>query len=108
MIDHGKLIIYDTISNVTARVSGGENVVEVGLRRNVDAEMINMIATRVANIDVVEKSDDTTFKIRFKGGLDIQEKILAGIVGLNIGIVSYRPASSALEEAYLRLIKSTV
>jgi ABC-2 type transport system ATP-binding protein len=108
MIDHGKLIIYDTISNVTARVSGGENVVEVGLRHNVDVEMINMIATKVTGIDVVEKSDGTTFKIRFKGGLDAQEKILASIVGLNIGIVSYRPASSALEEAYLRLIKSTV
>jgi len=108
MIDHGKLIIYDTISNVTARVSGGENVIEVGLRHNVDVEMINMIATKVTGIDVVEKSDGTTFKIRFKGGLDTQEKILAGIVGLNIGIVSYRPASSALEEAYLRLIKSTV
>jgi ABC-2 type transport system ATP-binding protein len=108
MIERGKLVVYDTISNITARVSGGENVVEVGLRHNVDVEMINMIVTKVTGIDVVEKSDDTTFKIRFKGGLDAQEKILAGIVRLNIGVVSYRPASSALEEAYLRLIKSTV
>ena len=108
MIDHGKLIVYDTISNVTAKVSRGENVVEVGLRHNVDAELINRIAARVTGIDIVEKSDDTTFKIRFKGGLDAQERILAGIVGLNIGVVSYRPASSALEEAYLSLIKSTL
>jgi len=27
---------------------------------------------------------------------------------MNIGIVSYRPASSALEEAYLNLIKDTL
>ena len=26
MIDHGKLIVYDTISNVTAKFSGGENM----------------------------------------------------------------------------------
>ena len=31
MIDHGKLLVYDTISNVTAKFSGGANMVEVGL-----------------------------------------------------------------------------
>ena len=108
MIDHGKLIVYDTISNVTAKVSGGENVVEVGLRRHVDKKLINKIAASVPSIDTIEKSDDTTLKIRFKGGLDAQERILASIVRLNIGVVSYRPASSALEEAYLSLITSTV
>lgn len=108
MIDHGKLIVYDTISNVTAKVSGGENVVEVGLRRHVDKKLINKIAASVPSIDTIEKSDDTTLKIRFKGGLDAQERILASIVRLKIGIVSYRSASSALEEAYLGLITSTV
>lgn len=108
MIDHGKLIVYDTISNVTAKVSGGENVVEVGLRRHVDKKLINKIAASVPSIDTIEKSDDTTLKIRFKGGLDAQERILASIVRLKIGVVSYRPASSALEEAYLSLITSTV
>ena len=108
MIDHGKLIVYDTISNVTAKVSGGENVVEVGLRRHVDKKLINKIAASIPSIDTIEKSDDTTLKIRFKGGLDAQEIILASIVRLKIGVVSYRPASSALEEAYLSLITSTV
>jgi ABC-2 type transport system ATP-binding protein len=32
MIDHGKLIVYDTIQNVTAKFSGGGNVVEIELR----------------------------------------------------------------------------
>jgi ABC-2 type transport system ATP-binding protein len=108
MVDHGKLIVYDKISNVTAKVSGGENVVEVGLRGHVDAELINRIAASVPSINAIEKSDDTTFKIRFKGGLDTQERILADIVRLDVGVVSYRPASSALEEAYLTLITSTV
>ena len=33
MIDHGKLLVYDTLSNVTAKFSGDQNVVEVGLIR---------------------------------------------------------------------------
>jgi ABC-2 type transport system ATP-binding protein len=108
IIDHGKLIIYDTLSNVTAKVSGGENVIEVGLRHAVDAELIKKIAVKIPGIDKAEKSDDTTFRIKFTGGLDAQERILADLVKMNIGMVSYRPASSALEEAYLSLIKNTL
>ena len=108
MIDHGKLIIYDTLSNVTAKVSGGENIVEVGLRNPVDAGLINKIAAKIPGIDKAEKSDGTTFRINFTGGIDVQERILADLVRLNIGIVSYKPSSSALEEAYLSLITSTL
>lgn len=108
MIDHGKLIIYDTLSNVTAKVSGGVNIVEVGLRNSVDADLINKIAARIPSVTKAEKSDGTTFRIIFSGGMDVQERILADLVRMNIGIVSYKPASSALEEAYLRLITSTL
>ena len=108
IIDHGKLIIYDTLSNVTAKVSGGENVVEVELRNAVNAELIKKIVTNIPGIDKAEKSDGTTFRINFTGGLDAQERILGDLVKMKIGIVSYRPASSALEEAYLSLVKSTI
>ena len=108
IIDHGKLIVYDTLSNVTAKVSGGENVVEIGLRNTVDVELVNKIAAKLPYIVKAEKSDGTTFRIEFSGGLDIQERILADLVKMKIGIVSYRPSSSALEGAYLSLIKNTL
>jgi ABC-2 type transport system ATP-binding protein len=108
IIDHGKLIIYDTLSNVTAKVSGGENVVEVGLRNAVNEELLNNLAAKIPGIDKAEKSDGTTFRINFTGGLDAQERILSDLVKMKIGIVSYRPASSALEEAYLSLVKSAI
>ena len=108
IIDHGKLIIYDTLSNVTAKVSGGENLVEIGLRNTVDVELVNKIAAKLPYIVKAEKSDGATFRIEFRGGLDIQERILADLVKMKIGIVSYRPSSSALEGAYLSLVKSTL
>ncbi len=108
IIDHGKLIVYDTLSNVTAKVSGGENVVEIGLRNTVDVEFVNKIAAKLPYIVKAEKSDGTTFRIEFSGGLDIQERILADVVKMKIGIVSYRPSSSALEGAYLSLVKNTL
>src|SRR5437879_11139019 len=39
MIDHGKLIVYDTLSNVTTRFSsGGSNTVEIELSRDIDEQ----------------------------------------------------------------------
>jgi len=108
MIDHGKLIVYDTISNVTAKVSEGENIVEVGLQRPIKAgPMINKI-TAIPNVVTAETKDDRNLRIRFSGGLDAQERILSDLVKMNVGVISYRPASSELEDAYLKLIKETV
>jgi len=108
IIDHGKLIVYDTLSNVTAKVSGGENVVEIGLRNTVDVDLVNKIAAKLPYIAKAEKTDGNTFRIQFAGGLDTQERILADLVKMKIGIVSYKPSSSALEGAYLSLVKDTL
>jgi ABC-2 type transport system ATP-binding protein len=108
IIDHGKLIVYDTLSNVTSKVSDGENIVEIGLRNTVDVELVNKIAAKLPYIAKAEKSDGNTFRIKFTGGLDTQEKLLADLVKMKIGIVSYRHSSSALEGAYLSLIKDTL
>ena len=35
MIDHGKLLVYDTLSNVTAKFSGDGNIIEVGLLNSI-------------------------------------------------------------------------
>jgi ABC-2 type transport system ATP-binding protein len=107
MIDHGKLVVYDTIANVTAKTSEGENIVEVGLNRPVDASLVSRVS-KIRDVTAAEKKNDTEIRIRFTGGTDIQESILANLVRMNIGVISYRPGASALEDVYLRLIKDTV
>lgn len=108
MIDHGKLVVYDTISNVTAKFSGGENMVEVGLQRPIDALLVTEKIVNLPGVVVAEQKDDGNLKIRFRGGLDVQERILSDLVSMNIGVISYKPASSELEDAYLKLIKDTL
>jgi ABC-2 type transport system ATP-binding protein len=107
MIDHGKLVVYDTISNVTARVSGGENVIEIGFKQPVDDALTKKVG-KIPGITAAERKNDTGLQIRFTGGLDVQESILASIVRMNAGVISYKPAASALEDVYLNLIKDTV
>jgi ABC-2 type transport system ATP-binding protein len=108
MIDHGRLVVYDTISNVTAKFSRGENMMEVGLQRPIDALLVTKNIANLPGVVVAEQKDDRNLKIRFRGGLDVQERILSDLVRMNIGVISYKPASSELEDAYLKLIKDTL
>jgi ABC-2 type transport system ATP-binding protein len=108
MIDHGKLIVYDTISNVSAKVSGGESIVEVGLLQSIDSAFVAKKIGTLADVVTTEMKDDKNLRIRFNGGLDVQERLLSDLVQMNVGVISYRPASSELEDAYLKLIKDTV
>jgi ABC-2 type transport system ATP-binding protein len=108
MIDHGKLLVYDTLQNVTAKFSGGENIVDVGLTRPLQVGALDGPIAKLPGVVSVERLDDKRIRIHCSGGLDIQEKILAGLVGINIGVVSFQSTSSALEESYLNLIKDTL
>jgi ABC-2 type transport system ATP-binding protein len=107
MIDHGKLVVYDTIANVTARFSGGENIVEIGFKQPVDATLIGQVS-KIQGVTAVEKRDDTNLQIKFAGGLAAQESILVSMVQMKLGVISYKPAASALEDVYLSLIRDTV
>lgn len=108
MIDHGKLLVYDTISNVTAKFSGGANMVEVALARPIDTQLITGKISKLPGVISAEQTNGTNLRIRFSGGLDEQERLLTNLVNMNIGVISYRAASSELEGVYLNLIKETV
>jgi ABC-2 type transport system ATP-binding protein len=108
MIDHGKLLVYDTLPNVTAKFSGDQNVVEVGLIRPIDPVVVNGTIARLPGIASAERVDDKTMRIRFTGGPDVQQRILSDLVGLNIGVITYKPTASALEDTYLNLITATL
>jgi ABC-2 type transport system ATP-binding protein len=108
MIDHGKLLVYDTIRNVTDKFSGGANVVEVGVVRPYDAALLSNAIPKIQGVTAAEKIDDRNLRIKFTGGIDVQQQLLSELMKMNLGVVSYKPASSALEDTYLNLIKDTL
>ena len=108
MIDHGKLLVYDTIQNVTAKFSGGEGIVEAGFLRPIDGDDTAARVEKIAGITSVEKLDARNLRIRFGGGAEEQARILSELVSMNLGVISFRASASALEDAYLNLIKATL
>jgi ABC-2 type transport system ATP-binding protein len=107
MIDHGKLLVYDTLQNVTTRFSGTGNfaMVEVGFSRQLDdTRMISSLEGVIS----VEKMDSRNVRIKFSGGIQNQEKLLSDLATMHLGVISFRAAGSALEDTYLNLIKDTL
>jgi ABC-2 type transport system ATP-binding protein len=109
MIDHGKLIVYDSLSNVTKRFSSdGSNTVEIELSRDIDTQSVNTNIGSLTNVSSVQRLDARKVRIHFSGGIENQERLLEELVTMKIGMISFRPSTSALEETYLSLIKDTL
>jgi ABC-2 type transport system ATP-binding protein len=109
MIDHGKLLVYDTLSNVTNRYStDGRNMVEVELSRDVDEQTIGKNITSLANVVSAERPAPRKLRIYFSGGVESQERLLLDLANLKIGLISFHPSGSALEDTYLKMIKDTL
>lgn len=108
MIDHGKLLVYDTIQDVTGKISGGEGVAEIGFAGSIGDDGIIRSVQNIHGITSVEKMDVRNLRVRFTGGQDAQAKIFSELGSLGIGAISLRASSSALEDVYLNLIKETL
>ncbi len=109
MINQGKLLVYDTIENVTSRFSGngGSGSIEIGLLKPLDDMTLNKNISSIPGVMAVEKIDSRNLRIRFNGGNENQERLLVSLVSMKIGLISFRASSSALEDTYLNLIKET-
>jgi ABC-2 type transport system ATP-binding protein len=110
MIDHGKLLVYDKLNNVVSRFSGdgGEIIIDVGLSRDIDDQTLSRNISSLPGIVSAERLETRSLRIKFSGNLENQERLLSDLVGLKIGLVSFHPSSSALEDTYLNLIKATL
>ncbi|MCW4005576.1 MAG: ABC transporter ATP-binding protein [Candidatus Bathyarchaeota archaeon] len=107
IVDQGRLITYDSLAHVSARFSGGSNLVEAEFCRPLAVGVAQKLEAAVSDVIDVEKTGAKALTVRFNGGIDVQEQILQALVTLGTGVVSYKPASSDLEAVYLQLIKNT-
>jgi ABC-2 type transport system ATP-binding protein len=108
LIDHGKLLVYDTIQNLTSRFSGRGGVLEVGLASPCILSEVREAIRKINGVTGVEILDDQNLRLRFVGNTETQAEILSELVALRLGVNSFKASSSALEEVYLNLIKETV
>jgi ABC-2 type transport system ATP-binding protein len=107
LIDHGKLLVYDTIGNVTAKFSGTGGVVEIAFSHDLGPSAKNSMEG-LAGVESVTILDARKISLKFGGGTPAQERLLREIADLGIGAISFRETTSGLEEAYLSLVRETL
>lgn len=109
MIDHGRLLVYDTLENVTSRFSGkgSTSIVEIGFFRPVDEAIFKKIET-IPSVLSLEQIDSRNIRVKLESGVENQERLQEELVLMKIGMISFKPSSSALEDTYLNLIRDTV
>jgi ABC-2 type transport system ATP-binding protein len=104
LINHGKLLFYDTLSNVTARFQRGQSSIDASFSRPLPPESVTSRFSNLPGLTRVESLDPTRVRLYFEGGLPTQENLLKGIAGLGLGLISFAESRSALEEVYLSQI----
>ncbi|MDG6908639.1 MAG: ABC transporter ATP-binding protein [Nitrososphaerota archaeon] len=108
LIDHGKLLVYDTIRNLTDKFSGGGSALEVGFAgSHIDNALVERIR-KIHGVTGIEILDDRNLRLRFVGNAETQAEILSELGALRVGANSFKTSSSALEDVYLNLIKENV
>ena len=102
LIDHGKLLLHDTLENVTSRFAAdGHASVDVALARPVDLGAVSAQVAGLSGVRSCTPLDAKRLRVRFDGGAENQERLLESLVGLRIGVIGLTESESALEEVYL-------
>jgi ABC-2 type transport system ATP-binding protein len=104
LLDHGKLLFYDTLANVSQRLTGGVLSVEAEF---VSALNETVLAAEIAKMPEVagwSRIDARRITLQVNGGAAEQARLLQRIAAMPLGLMSFRGSRSALEEVYLREI----
>jgi ABC-2 type transport system ATP-binding protein len=104
LIDHGKLMAYDSVNALSSRIDSKKLEVRIADQVRGDAmdKLREFQGVRFLNI-----VNEQQFFIDFAGDEQAQADLLLKIQGLGYRVVSFKEAGVALENLYMSLIKSS-
>jgi ABC-2 type transport system ATP-binding protein len=105
LINHGKLLFYDTLENVTAKFSHGETSVDASFARPLSDDALKDQIQALPDVQKAERLDPRRVRLFLKGDLAGQARLLRQISALDLDLVSFQDSKSALEEIYLSQIE---
>ena len=104
LLDRGKLLFADRLSNVTQRLGGGVRAVEAEFASPLDEAVLAAQIGTFPEVAAWSRTDAQRITLQVKGGLAEQARLLEKIAAMRLGLLSFRESRSALEEVYLREI----
>jgi ABC-2 type transport system ATP-binding protein len=105
LINHGKLLFYDTLDNITAKFSHGQSCVDASFAKAMPDDVVAGKVTSQPDVIKCERLDPRRLRLTFKGELAGQARLLRTLSNLEYDLVSFQESKSALEEIYLSQIE---
>lgn len=99
LLDHGKLLFYDTLPNVIARFSKDQGTVDVTFDHPIEPGAI-----RADGVSQVTALGPSQLRLTFAGGSPAKRALLKSLVDADLGVIGFTESESALEEIYLSQI----
>jgi ABC-2 type transport system ATP-binding protein len=100
IVDKGTLLVYDTVANLSSVGEGGVTLTAV---EPITAEQCNSVQA-LPSVRSVKRVSTSELLIKVEGGLQEQSDLLDLVKSIGIRVAFYRPARSAIEDVYLRLV----
>ncbi|MEM3671275.1 MAG: ABC transporter ATP-binding protein [Thermoprotei archaeon] len=104
LVNHGKLLMYDKVSNIMGMSSKGPQVVDVTfaapLRLPDDVETVKTLK----NVGSVTAINGTKLRIECLNGAEGRRNLLKELVNSDLDVLEFKSSVSALEEVYMNLI----
>jgi ABC-2 type transport system ATP-binding protein len=104
LLDHGKLLFYDSLPNVVARFRKDEGSVDVSFDHPVALPMIRSGSVPLRGVSDLQQLGPSQVRIRYTGGSGAKRELLRALVNADLGVVGFTESESALEEIYLSQI----
>ena len=100
IVDKGALLVYDTVANLS---TVSESRVSLTAVEPITSEQCSSVQA-LPNVRSVKRVGASELLINVEGGLREQSDLLDHVKSIGIRVAFYRPARSAIEDVYLRLV----
>jgi ABC-2 type transport system ATP-binding protein len=104
MIDHGRLLAYDSVEALLSRIDTKK--LEVRVSNSIVPEWMDKLRA-FQGVEMLNIVNERQFFVDFVGDEERQAELLLMIQGLGYRVVSFKESGLALENLYMSLIKSS-
>jgi ABC-2 type transport system ATP-binding protein len=106
LINKGKLLFYDTLDNVNARLTQGGTSVDVEFLGPVSDDDAKSRLSSIPGVLSWSRLDPRRLSLMVQGGPEVRSQVLESVASLHLGLVGFHESRSALEDVYLREIST--
>jgi len=104
LIDHGKLLVYDSMDNLKNLTKVVK--IEITSAAEMSSSTVNQVKS-LKNVKAVEPVNSHSIVVTYEGPFDSRAELLLSVQGIGIRVTGFSPVGLPLEMMYMDLVKES-